>query len=418
MKKIALLFIITTLAATTWAQNLSTVKGKTKDGKTFQVDYYHGAIEDYIENVKYSLVDELKAKVTQLQTESKDLRVKLDAANKRAKELEGKEETKNSKEVNQFQEEINNKEAQINGLNEKIKQLQSQIDTTSSANRLKELKIQQLQEEIAEKDRQLESREKTLKTQAVGAGPYIAFEAALGKTRLGNSVSEGWNQERGRSFQAALYYGTARLTSAMPLSLEAGLGIHKVSMAVARDSHTLMVDTKDIDGCPFQAQYSMGALQEAFSATYLTIPLRVCLGQPMKNNVSVYAKLGLTPSLKIGAAFEGNGKYTLKAYYERWHVTLEDIEELGLVSNQERYNATSAPTVKGFVLWGDVALGVYIPFGNLPLQMTAGVKIDYPLTSLATASEASVIPESYGLFGMGGKVFSPSANLGLIYTFK
>lgn len=375
MKKIALLFIIITIATSTWAQSLSTVKGKTKDGKTVQVDYYHGAIEDYIETVKYSLVDELKAKVNQLQTESKDLRSKLDAANKRVKELENKAGMTNSAEISQLQAEIDSKEAQINSLNEEIQQLQSQLDTLSSTNRVNELKIKQLQDEIVEKDRQLATRNQAPKTHAVGAGQYIALEADLGRASLGNSIDEGWNQERGRNFQFALYYGTARLTNAIPLSLEAGLGIHKIGMAVFSEPHTYVKDATDIDGCAFQAQYTLGKSQETFSATYFTIPLRVCLGQPLKNNVSVYAKLGLTPSLKIGSAFEGSGKYTLKAYYESWHVTLEDIEELGLVSDQERYDAASAPTVKGFVLWGDVALGVYIPFGSSPVQMTAGVNI-------------------------------------------
>ena len=67
---------MTALATTTWAQSqLTTVRGKTKDGKTIKVEYYKGNVEDYVESVKYQLVDELQAKV-------KELQGKLDAANK------------------------------------------------------------------------------------------------------------------------------------------------------------------------------------------------------------------------------------------------------------------------------------------------------------------------------------------------
>lgn len=81
MKKILLTIAVTLLVTTAWSQSqLNTIRGKTKDGKTIKVEYYQGSVEDYVESVKYQLVDELQARVT-------DLQGKLDAANKQLKDL-------------------------------------------------------------------------------------------------------------------------------------------------------------------------------------------------------------------------------------------------------------------------------------------------------------------------------------------
>jgi len=61
MKKIFLVLFSLTLVTSTWAQTQrSTLRGKTKDGKTLTVQYYQGTVEDRIESVKYQLVDELQ----------------------------------------------------------------------------------------------------------------------------------------------------------------------------------------------------------------------------------------------------------------------------------------------------------------------------------------------------------------------
>ena len=58
MKKLFLILIVTAITSTAWSQSqLSTVRGKTKDGKTVKVEYYQGAVEDVIKSVKYQLVE-------------------------------------------------------------------------------------------------------------------------------------------------------------------------------------------------------------------------------------------------------------------------------------------------------------------------------------------------------------------------
>ena len=82
MKKLFLILVMTATAATAFAQSqLSTVRGKTKEGKTIKVDYYQGTVEDVIQSVKYQLVDELQAEVKSLQNQTKTLQGKVDEAN-------------------------------------------------------------------------------------------------------------------------------------------------------------------------------------------------------------------------------------------------------------------------------------------------------------------------------------------------
>ena len=75
MKKLFLILMMTGLAMTATAQSqLSTVRGKTKDGKTLKVQYYKGSVEDVIQSVSYSVVDELNAKLEKANKEIERLK--------------------------------------------------------------------------------------------------------------------------------------------------------------------------------------------------------------------------------------------------------------------------------------------------------------------------------------------------------
>jgi len=115
MKKIFLVLVMTTLVSSAWAQSqLTTVRGKTKDGKTIKVEYYQGNVEDYVESVKYQLVDELQARVTELQG-------KLDAANRQIKDLKARNQG------GDHENQINELYGQIDVLNDNIRKLNRQL---------------------------------------------------------------------------------------------------------------------------------------------------------------------------------------------------------------------------------------------------------------------------------------------------
>lgn len=395
MRKIFPVIVLTVMATTVMAQShLTTVRGKTKEGKTIKVEYYKGSVEDYVESVKYQLVDELQARVN-------DLQEKLDAANKQIKDLnKGGGQTKQISELN----------GQILVLNERIKSLNRELSEKNISydsivtvnnglvNSLLECEkqVEQLQQEVVR-----------LNLAVVGhPQPTAVFGATLGVGPvLAKGVEEGWASDVNWVKKVEVYFGTASLSYSFPISIEAGVGIRSFAFSASRTPYEYVESGIDADGDSFQAMYSFGTLQERLSLTYLDIPVRACFGQPGKDHVGVYAKIGVTPSVKIADKFQGSGTYTLKGYYPQWDVTLENISELGFGSDLEYYTDVNEPEVNAFVVWGNAILGAYVPFKGTHLLLNAGLGLDVPLMNLAKTNA-------------GKRAVMPSFEIGLVYTLK
>lgn len=524
MKKLFLILIMTATVATTWAQSqLSTVRGKTKDGKTIKVDYYKGNVEDVIQSVKYQLVDDLQADVKDLQSRTKTLQNKLDAAEKQVKDLQKKlnSSTGNAGEEQQLRNQLTEKEKEINKLKNNIANLNSQIDalqqddmsetvaelrqqltekeaTISSMSKQvvklnvdvtqlnkekealnkqietlsqqgdnskeiqrlnqqvedKNAQIRQLDAQIAQNERVIDSM-KNVKTITISNDdrvsklqaqikqkeetisnlnkelancskgitkpaktPVIGLEVGFGPAFPGGSVSESWAKEVKSCLQADVYFGTARLSESFPISVEAGLGFRSFGMAARLNEYNTTIDAVDADGDSYQAIYAFNGLEENLSLSYIEVPIRLCIGQPAKDRVTAYAKLGLTPSINVASSFEGTGKYSLKGYYPQWDVTLEDVSALGFGSDLECYESVK-PEINVFNLWGTVAFGAYVPFKGSPIVLNAGVKLDYPFMSIGSFNGVDNLPDGKaGLLQNGGKAIIPSIEVGLVYTLK
>ena len=429
MKKLLLMLVLTAMATATWAQSqLTTVRGKTKDGKTIKVEYYKGNVEDYVESVKYQLVDELNAKVKELQN-------KLDVANKRLEALEKPTGSSgNSNEVKRLNNEINELSRALDKLQEQLVNSELSNDSLIAVNanlqdqmanlgnsgdkELKRLRdsivskdasIRKLNKTVADCEKQVKRLENDLAqcgSRPVGypkPSPMIGVQVGLGPA-FAKETEEGWARDINWMKKAEVYFGTARLTRSFPLTLEAGVGIRSLKLSATRAPSELSMNGIDANGDSFQALYTYGALQESLSLTYLDIPVRICFGEPAKGIVSVYAKLGLTPSIKMADKFQGSGKYTLKGYYPQWDVTLENIVELGFGSDLEYYTADNQPEANSFVLWGNALLGAYVPLGN-KILLNAGLGLDIPFMSL-TQTHA------------GSKAVVPSFEIGMVYSLK
>ena len=152
MKKLFLILIMTATVATAWAQSqLSTVRGKTKDGKTIKVDYYKGTVEDVIQSVKYQLVDELQADKKDLQSRANTLQTKLDAANKQVKELQKRlEDCGDVNEIKRLKTQLAEKENTITGLRKDIATLNKQLEDCVPVSD-DDLDLAELREQIAQK---------------------------------------------------------------------------------------------------------------------------------------------------------------------------------------------------------------------------------------------------------------------------
>lgn len=403
MKKILLMLVLTVMATATWAQSqLTTVRGKTKDGKTIKVEYYKGNVEDYVESVKYQLVDELNAKVKELQD-------KLDVANKRLEALEKPASGNNNTEIKRLNNEINELSKALDNLQEQL--VNSELSNDSLANSIdaKESTIRELNKTVADYERRVSQLESDLahsSSRPVGypkPSPVIGVQLGVGPA-FAKEVEENWARDVNWMKKAEVYFGTARLSRSIMLTLEAGVGIRSLKLSASRAPGELVENGIDANGDSFQAMYTFGALQESQSLTYLDIPVRVCFGEPAKGQMGLYVKLGVTPSVKIADRFQGSGKYTLKGYYPQWDVTLENIVELGFGSDLEYYTADNPPEAKGFVLWGNAMLGGYLPLGG-KLLLNAGVGVDVPFMALTKTNA-------------GSQAVIPSFEIGTVYSFK
>lgn len=405
MKKILLMLVLTAMATATWAQSqLTTVRGKTKDGKTIKVEYYKGNVEDYVESVKYQVVDELNAKV-------KELQGKLDVANKRLEALEkpAGSSGNNNNEIKRLNNEINELSKALDKLQEQL--VNSELSNDSLANSIdaKESTIRELNKTVADYERRVSQLESDLaysSSRLVGypkPSPVIGVQLGVGPA-FAKEVEENWARDVNWMKKAEVYFGTARLSHSIMLTLEAGVGIRNLKLSASRAPGELVENGIDANGDSFQAMYTFGALQESQSLTYLDIPVRVCFGEPAKGQMGLYVKLGVTPSIKIADKFQGSGKYTLKGYYPQWDVTLENIVELGFGSDLEYYTADNQPEANGFVLWGNAMLGGYLPLSG-KLLLNAGVGVDVPFMALTKTNA-------------GSQAVVPSFELGMVYSLK
>ena len=438
MKKLLFLLLIAAMATTTYAQSqLSTIRGKTKDGKKVKIEYYKGNVEDVIQSISIEGMDDFQAKAKQLQSE-------LDEANQEIKRLKSatpgsdNEELKRlRKKVNDYEKETKNLGKQISDLNNDIRNLNEEIDNLRASSGVDTALIEQYQANLDEKEQalqamnqvvdacnvkisQLDQEVKILKGQArPPASPVIGIEAGMGPAFLGKNAPEPWAKEVSWAKLFDVYFGTASLTESFPLSIEAGVGVRAFNLAAGLAESSLKLKGYDADNDPVESIYTFRNLSERLSLTYLDIPVRLCFGQPLKDRVIVYAKLGLTPSFKVASSFTGEGTYSFEGYYQQWDVTLDDITELGYGENLPCYKDYE-PSLKSFVLWGNVALGACVPFKDSPIMLNAGLKLDIPLTTLgeAAASDSFVPGTHAAVLSNGGKVMIPSVELGLVYNLK
>lgn len=471
MKKLLLFILMTATVSTVWAQSqLSTIRGKTKDGKTIKVEYVQGTVEDYVVSVSYQEVDELKAANSNLQKALNGAKNDLDKVKterdktkteleKTKKELEAEKAkhpntpTPNpDQEITRLNNLVKEKEARIKELDANITTMGDRIDSLSNANSELQKKVTRvaiggdrasndslnsIKAEVKRLKTDLDKSQaqvKTLQQEVIrlssnsnaNAGPkspVIGLSAAFGPLFLmGDGMNDLWAKDftMGKSF--ALYFGTAQLTESFPLSVEAGVGLGSYKVKAGFNSYeTTVSNYLDADGDACTAHYAFTDVNEELKLSYLNIPISLCFGQPAKGRVSAYFKLGLTPSIKIGSSFTGEGKYALNADYEEWGLHLDNIAHLGYGSGFDCYPDATQPELSSFVLWGNVGFGAYVPFGNSPVLLKAGAKLDMMLMSAGETTLGnglSYSPNTCNLLVGGVKLLCPSVELGLVYSIK
>ena len=420
MKKLFLIIATTIMASTAWAQSqLLTVKGKTKDGKNINVQYYKGTAQDYIESVKYQLVDELKAENKTKQNSINDLQYQLNKANKTIDNLKDQMKASESGQSANYNEQLAQKDREIEELNKQIELLNKQLGDKQKEND----KLQNQVDSLKTVNNLLSQ-----KKNRIALSSFVGVEGSMGGVvLLGDHLNNPWEKVLSWDKQVAVYYGTGSLLNNFPVSVEAGVGFRSLPLSAHADHYQATgAAQKDSDGQDFIPNYVFDNYSEKLTLNFLDIPIRLCIGQPNKNKVSLYTKLGITPSFLLSAKL-ANGNFSRKGYYPDWNVTFEDIEELDYFNNEGEGTNSVTPSKK-FNLNGNLAFGAYVPLTHSTL-FNVGARFDYPFTKTGTfANDASssanhynqYLPEDYrsGLSRYNGRMFTSSLQLGLIYTLQ
>lgn len=398
-----------------------TVRGKTKAGKEIKVDYYKGTIVDYIENVEYEVVDDLQKSISDLQKQVRDLQNNLNKTKADLKQMTSNVETSDL---------MNEKNQTIDSLNDRIADMQRKYEMLSNDHRADSMLNVQMRQ-IANLENG--SRKKTdsirmLKEAMLYTGlysPNIGVSVGVGPCNLSNgdavlSADKGW------SGYVSAYYGTKPLTEEFPLSFEFGIGFGRFSVKATRDWYEqMLVNVTDVDGDNCHQYFAFSDLKEKIVQSYLAIPVMACFGQPSKNKITAYFKLGIVPTFGFSPVFEGEGSYTSNGYYENWDILIEDVEQLGYVTDGECYKDVDVEVEK-FSLWGTTSLGVYLPLSpkakmGSRLVLKAGVRMDYCFSKLWKAGEGVEV----GDYKLGcpnlpekGKVLNHSLEIGIVYNLK
>lgn len=406
MKKIVLITIL--MAITVWGQSqqLLTVSGKDDKGKRIKVEYYKGTSQDRIKSVKYELVDELKAENKSKQNSINDLQYQLNKANR-------------DKETLRAQLAAAGNDTQVSTLNDQVNEKQGEISTLNRQLGEKDAQIAILQEENARLRAQLDSIKEVNRriSEARSAKvPGVGIEGSVGGVAMLGSLNNSWEKAFSLDKQFDVYYATGRLMPNFPLSIEVGLGYRNLPMSAKIHKYTYSGTIQDVDGDNYQPIYVFDDCSEKLTVNYLQVPIRFCYGQPVANKVTVYAKLGATPSFILNAHL-ANGPYTIKGNYPDWNVTLENIEELGFFNNGGAGNRKVTPE-RRFNLWANAAVGAYVPLSS-SLLFNIGAKLDYPVVS---AKKFNIDDEELrlptGLTDYNDGMLIPSLQAGVVYKME
>lgn len=413
MKKTFLIIAVTFMAYVAWGQSqqLQTIKGRTKDKKSIEVHYYKGATQDYIESVKYQLVDELNADNKNKQNSINDLQYQLNKANKTISNLnEQLKNADNSDRITTLNNQLDEKQNEIDQLNEQIDDLNTQLTNAKAEND----KLKRQLDSIKAVNLQLSQNKSRLAKSLI-----VGVEANMGSVLLSSSdLSNPWEKALTWNKQAAVYFGTGRLAENLPISIEAGVGFRSLPISATIKQHKTSGNyQQDCDGQTYRPDYMFDDFTEKLTMNCLEVPIRLCIGQPNKDKVSVYAKLGVSPSFVLASKL-ANGTYTKKGYYPEWNVTFEEIEELCFFNNGGDGSEDVTPN-KRFNLWGNAALGAYVPLGS-SLLFNIGAKLDYPIMTIGSFNlddDKQPFPDG-GLLQYNSRMFIPNLQAGLVYTLK
>lgn len=217
----------------------------------------------------------------------------------------------------------------------------------------------------------------------------INFNVGFGMGRLNNAVigEAPWNTHWESNSRFELSY-SHYFSRKLPYAIRAGVAF---SSLVGSATLEMLQDTirglTDVDGDLYDARYAYSDVRESVRLNYIDIPLLLHIGNSYEGmGIHGWAEAGIRFSFLVSSSFEGQGLHTVRGFYPAWNLEVSDVEELGFVSNKPVYSDKSIEGHQGFMAWGELACGVFVPVGR-KMSINLGVRGAYSLLPVAKGDD-------------------------------
>lgn len=393
------------------------IKGKY-NGQKIEVTATRTPQGDFVTKLSYAPLSKLEGEVKDLKSQVK----KLESEKKKLEEQKKKGQTDGgladkladcNRVLQSANQTLSEKEVEIKRLNESLSAVQSEVERTKSVNRDT---IRTLMNRIDKLE--LAASGKGYNRNGIGLGACIGFDI------MGNEQTRRdlWSRGIASAQQFELTY-THYFSKTKPVAIKVGAGFCMYrGSASFRGLMDTVVGLIDIDGDNYDGRYSYSDVSEKVNIKYLDIPLLLHIGNDYERMpVQGWFEAGLRMSFNVSTKVTGSGKYTLKGYYPAWNVEMENVAELGYVSNQNIYAEKPDYSINMFVLWGQVSAGIYVPIGKV-LGLNFAARCGYSLTPVSKDMTADENHDYYlGQMSIinGGKtrILAAGLEIGLTYQF-
>lgn len=426
MKKIISIFVFSVLVFSCMQAQVE-IKGSYKGSQLYiRAQRMPGGGQDRIERLEYAPLTKLEQQVASLQKQVETLKKEQNATkaeNERLKRGQKSDNKTVSDSLLRVQQRLVQKERQLNDMRMEIENLKKELQKMQTIN----------DSTIAALENQIEGLTlRTHQTKQVKQGQnssFFSFGMELGTARFQNEYlkdNKWWRpvQLGVQQLQATYtYYPMEDL----PIAIKTGIGFsmyHSKASYYSEGQMDTISQQEDIDGDLYDLIYTYQGVTEEVRLNYLEVPLLLHMGNSYgSQGVQAWCDLGLRFSLKVGKPrFYGSGTYSKSGYYEQWHVTISDVDELGFSSGSvEGINMQ----VKGapFVVWGEVAAGVRIPLGDDRFSLGLGGSCRYSLTPVANnvpeveGDRRCFLPEQPTMLSGKTRIFTLGLNVSFSYQF-
>lgn len=424
MKRIIISFLFLAIASSaTMAQERHVFVGPY-NGKEIKIEAFHSKPKDDVRMVEYgsirlekldSTLENLKAKYYNVVKERDRLKKEKKGGDttlvRKLRDAERRIDSINT-EVNLLKETINIHLLSIASLQDSLKMSH---DTASGLRR----KLEQYRRDLTLYKQKLDTCESFVVPRNSN---FISAEVFLGLSHLYNDLTNQsfWSRTP-KGTQKCHISTTLFFSKSSPWALKLGFGMSRYQSQIScNEFKDSLFNLQDVDGDIYNSRYEFNNVSEKVSLTYLDLPIMIHIGNTYDGyGLQAWAEFGFTLGLNVSKVFYGSGTYNAELYYPNWNVTINDVPELGAVSNAVLYSSDITLDVRKMVVWANAAIGMYIPIKK-QIGINLGARVDYSLTPLTINEKYDGryhIGTANILSGYDTRSISCGVNLGLSIKF-